>query len=334
MIKYSVIVPAYNAVNTIDACLNALIHQSIPETDYEVIVVDDGSTDKTSEIIKSFPVKYIYQKNHGPASARNHGAREAIGEIILFTDSDCVPISNWLQEMAKPFENIDVVAVKGAYKTSQRSLTARFAQVEFEERFEMLKKADSIDMVDTYSAAFRKKTFWEAGGFDESFPVANNEDTDLSYKLSKMGYKMVFNPNAIVYHLNHPASIKRYARLKFWRGYWRMVVYKRYPDKMVKDTYTPQTLKLQILSLFLSLMCLSLIWLLPHLMLYPLIFSVILFCISTLPFTLLAIKNDAVIGILSPFFISVRAASLGLGIIWGLISILFLSFRARRGISS
>ena len=157
--------------------------------------------------------------------------KEAQGEIILFTDSDCVPSDNWISEMVKPFEDKEVVAVKGAYKTRQKSITARFAQLEFEERFEMLKKAESIDMVDTYSAGYRKDIFLLMGGFDPYFPVANNEDTELSYRMSKLGYKMVFNPDAIVYHLNHPSSIKRYARLKFWRGYWRTVVYKRFQTR-------------------------------------------------------------------------------------------------------
>ena len=249
--KVSVIVPAYNAQKTIGQCIEALLSQKYQRENYEVIVIDDGSTDGTAEIVKTYPVKYLYQRNQGPATARNVGVKEAQGEIILFTDSDCVPSDNWIAEMVKPFEDKEVVAVKGAYKTRQKSLTARFAQLEFEERFEMLKKAESIDMVDTYSAGYRKDIFLLMGGFDPYFPVANNEDTELSYRMSKLGYKMVFNADAIVYHLNHPSSIRRYARLKFWRGYWRTVVYKRFPDKMLKDTYTPQTLKLQILSLFL-----------------------------------------------------------------------------------
>lgn len=320
MIKYSVIVPAYNAGNTIDACLNALTHQSVSNDDYEVIVVDDGSRDDTGAIIKRFPVRYIFQENRGPAAARNHGTKVAEGKIILFTDSDCIPTRDWIDEMVKPFGDPDVIAVKGAYRTSQRSLTARFAQVEFEERFEMLKRADSIDMVDTYSAAFRKDIFRDAGGFDESFPVANNEDTDLSYKLSRLGKKMLFNPDAVVYHLNHPDSIRRYARLKFWRGYWRMVVYKRYPDKMLRDTYTPQTLKLQILFLFLSLICLPFMQLAPRAAFYTLIFSIASFGLATLPFTRLSVSRDIPVGLLSPLFLSLRAASIGLGILWGLMS--------------
>ncbi len=320
MIKYSVIVPAYNATNTIEACLKALLHQSIDRNEYEVIVVDDGSIDRTSEIVKPFSIHYFYQKNQGPATARNKGAQEAKGEIILFTDSDCVPENNWIEEMVRPFDDPKVIAIKGAYKTNQKALIARFAQIEFEERFEMLKKTESIDMVDTYSAGYRKSIFHSFGGFDSSFPVANNEDTELSYKMSQAGHKMVFNPDAIVYHLNHPDSIKKYGRLKFWRGYWRMVVYKRYPNKMLKDSYTPQTLKIQILFLFLFLIGLPLMWLLPYLIFYPLIFSMLGFVLSALPLTLFALKKELSVGILSPFFVSIRSFSLGLGIIWGIVS--------------
>lgn len=319
MILYSVIIPAYNAQNTVAQCLDALDKQDVPKINYEIIVVDDGSTDETPDIVQRFPVRYFRQSNQGPATARNKGAREARGDIILFTDSDCVPLHNWIEEMARSFDDQTVMAAKGAYLTKQKSLTARFAQVEFEERFEMLKKVESIDMIDTYSAGYRKSVFLSLGGFDPSFPVANNEDTDLSYKMSHAGFKMVFNPKAIVYHLNHPDSIRKYARLKFWRGYWRMVVYKKYPDKMFKDSYTPQTLKLQILFSFLFLACLPL-WFLTHFMLYPLVVSFVFFILFMLPFAMVAVKHDMAIAVLSPFFLFLRSVSLGLGIIWGVTS--------------
>jgi len=319
MIRYSVIVPAYNAEKTISECLGALTRQSLDAAEYEIIVVDDGSRDGTAKIVKTFPVRYLHQPNKGPAAARNHGSHVARGLIILFTDSDCVPAPDWLEKMTGSFADPDVVAVKGAYRTNQRSLFARFAQVEFEERFEMLKRVASIDMVDTYSAAYRTDVFRQVGGFDESFPVANNEDTELSYKLSRMGRKMVFNPDAVVFHLNHPDSLRRYARLKFWRGYWRMVVYRRYPDKMMKDSYTPQTLKLQILFLFLAAGWLPAMLLWPKVVVCPLSATILLYGLSMAPFALLAIRRDPVIGMLSPFFLSIRAASLGLGFLWGVL---------------
>jgi len=207
------------------------------------------------------------------------------------------------------------MAVKGAYRNDQRSLTARFAQVEFEERFEMLKKVETIDMVDTYSAGLRRREFLDLGGFNTSFPAANNEDTELSYRMSALNYRMVFNPQAIVRHLNHPASIAKYARLKFWRGYWRMVVYKKFPGKMIKDTYTPKTLKLQVLFLYLTLaLCLPAVFF--NSMLFPLVLSLIILVLLTLPFTAFALKRDFSVGLFSPLLLMIRAASLGAGMIW------------------
>lgn len=318
--KVSVIVPAYNSEKYIDHCIRALLEQTCRREDYEVVIVDDGSSDKTAEIVNAYPVRYIYQKNQGPAAARNRGVNEAKGEIILFTDSDCVPTRNWIEEMTRPFNSADIAAVKGAYLTKQREIIARLAQVEFEERFEMLKRAESIDMVDTYSAGFKKKIFQQLGGFDTTFHVANNEDTDLSYRMSKHGFKMVFNPDATVYHLKHPDSVKKYARLKFWRGYWRMVVYKRFPDKMLKDTYTPQTLKLQILMLLLFILSIPLAVLYPELGRYPLFITFLIFGLLLLPFGILAVRKDPPVAVFVPFFLILRAASLGTGMFWGIVA--------------
>ncbi|MBI5815252.1 MAG: glycosyltransferase [Nitrospinae bacterium] len=313
--RASVVVPAFNAERSIGQCLSALAAQTCPAGSYEVIVVDDGSTDATGEIARKFPIKYIRQDNAGPATARNRGAKEAAGEIILFTDSDCVPEPGWIEQMTRPFADPAVVAVKGAYGAGQEGLTARFAQVEFEERFEMLKKAESIDMVDTYSAAFRSSDFRETGGFDQSFPHANNEDTDLSYKLSAAGKKMVFNPDAKVKHLGHPGSPWKYARLKFWRGYWRMVVYKRHPGKMVKDTYTPQTLKLQIALIFAAA-GLGALCPVSHPAGWASLVLLIAFAASTVPFTIFAFRRDAAVGALAPAFLALRAAAIGCGILY------------------
>ncbi|MBI5205634.1 MAG: glycosyltransferase family 2 protein [Nitrospirae bacterium] len=106
----SVVIPAYNAQKTIAACLDSLMKQDYPG-DYEVIVVDDGSSDSTPDIISGYErVRLMKQANAGPAAARNKGAMDAKGEIILFTDSDCVPEGNWITEMMAPFkDNKDVV---------------------------------------------------------------------------------------------------------------------------------------------------------------------------------------------------------------------------------
>jgi GT2 family glycosyltransferase len=314
-LRYSVVVPAYNAEATLRPCLGALQRQSVGREQYEVLVVDDGSTDATAGIAGGFPVIVIRQRNRGPAAARNHGARRAQGGIILFTDADCVPAEDWIEQMTKPFADETVVAVKGAYRTAQRSLTARFCQVEFEERFELLARAESIDMVDTYAAAFRAEVFRRMNGFDESFPVANNEDTDLSYRLSAAGHRMAFSPGAVVYHLRHPDTLRRYFRQKFWRGYWRMIVYRRHPGKMVQDTYTPQTLKFQVLTLAAAAaaapagLLFAPAW-------YLAAGSFLLFLVSTAPFAVLAARRDPAVAALSPLFLALRAAAIGSGVLW------------------
>ena len=170
-------------------------------------------------------------------------------------------------------------------------------------------------MVDTYSAAFRSEVFRGMHGFDESFPVANNEDTDLSYRLSAAGLRMVFNPNAVVFHLRHPDSLRRYLRQKFWRGYWRMVVYRRFPEKMARDTYTPQSLKIQVLALFgAAFLLLVGAAFRPALGIAALLLGV--FVATTVPFALAAAKRDRAVAALSPLLLALRAATIGCGIVY------------------
>jgi cellulose synthase/poly-beta-1,6-N-acetylglucosamine synthase-like glycosyltransferase len=310
-ISYSVIIPAYNAGKTLPDTLIALKHQSVSPDDYEVIVVDDGSTDETAALAHRFGASCISQPNRGPAAARNHGVRMAKGDIILFTDADCIPDWDWIRQMTLPFQNERTVGVKGAYRTRQTEFAARFAQYEFEDRYDLLKKVAAIDMVDTYSAAFRREVFITIGFFDESFPVANNEDTELSYRLCAAGYLLEFNPKALVYHL-HPDSFAKYLRLKFKRGYWRMVVYRKYPKKAFKDSYTPVTIKLQTLTAALSLVAIFFSLAFPKL----LTVAVLLFLgimASSAAFSIKTFKKDPAVGLMSPAVVLGRAMAFALG---------------------
>jgi len=314
-VRFSVVVPAYNAADSIASCLNALENQTMPADTYEVIVVDDGSRDRTAEIVKAFSCTYAHQPNRGPAAARNRGAALARGDIILFTDADCIAQENWIEEMVRPFGDTRVTAVKGAYKTKQHSLAARFAQIEFEDRYDLLKRSVSIDMVDTYAAAFNRRVFLDMGGFDENFPVANNEDTDLSYRLATAGHMMLFSPEACVYH-THPDTVIKYLRLKFGRGYWRMIVYRRYPEKAVKDSYTPKAVKIQTLLMALSFPVFLLSLAFPQLF-----FGVAVLwagvCLSSVPFALKALQKDFWAGIASPAIIFMRAVVFAAGSLLG-----------------
>src|ERR1700758_5194533 len=115
----SIIIPTFNGAAHIGNCLDALIKQA-ERQGTEILVVNDGSTDNTVEVVSRYRgVRLITQSNAGPAAARNRGALEAKGSIVLFTDDDCVPMADWQSAMLEPFADANVVGVKGVYRTHQ-----------------------------------------------------------------------------------------------------------------------------------------------------------------------------------------------------------------------
>jgi len=314
--KASIIIPAYNAEKTIAKCLDSMASQSF--NDFEVIVVDDGSNDRTAAVVKAFPnVRLVRQKNSGPAVARNLGAGKAKGEILVFTDSDCVADRNWLQGMLKPFGKSEVAGVQGKYKSRQKELIARLIQLEIEARHEKMQKREFIDFIGTYSAAYKKKLFEKMNGFDTSFPIASGEDTDLSFRMNKAGHKMVFNQEAFVFH-SHPTSLWKYLKIKFFRAFWRTKVYKSHREKMVKDSYTSQTVKLQALLFFLLFPAAAAALLLPALS-FLLVANAVALLLTTIPFTVWVIQKDKAVGVVSPAVIMLRTGAFGLGLAAGTI---------------
>ncbi len=322
----SVIIPAYNAQNTIEKCLITILNQKTT-LKYEVIVVNDGSSDKTPQILEHYSekIKIINQENAGPADARNKGASVAKGEIFVFIDSDCALESNYLHEITLPIidgYNKNIVGVQGRYKTKQEKAIARFCQQEIEERYNIYKKNQTIFMIGTYAAAYRKDIFLNMGMFDTRFPIASGEDAALSLKIAEHGYKLVFQNTAICYHI-HPESAKKYYRQKFSRSYWRNLLYKMYPKKMIKDYYTPQLLKLQVflsLLIYPQLLILLLSIVLSKellVIMVTILFTFTAFFISIIPLMILTFKNDPAITVYVPLFSLIRAFALANGLISG-----------------
>jgi len=315
-----VIVPAYNAAPTIRCCIGALGNQSVPRDDYEIIVVDDGSTDETAEIVRSLGVRYVSQANCGPASARNLGVAHARGEILLFTDADCEPMHDWIEAMSKNLLDPEIVGAKGVYRTQQKELVARFVQLEYEEKYDKMRKERYIDFIDTYSAAYRKNAFTANGGFDPTFPKASGEDVEFSFRLARKGYRMVFAPQAIVNH-HHVDNLKGYLRRKYYVGYWRVLMYRRHPGKMLADSHTPQMLKIQVG--LAPIMVLTLAAALFQPVFLPVTIGLaILFLLTTLGFCRQAIRKDRLVALLSPFLLLARASALSLGFLVGLVGLI------------
>ena len=313
--KYSVVIPVYNGEKTLKTCLIALENQTVSRNEYEVIVVDDGSTDSSGKLAKAGANHYFYQENQGPAAARNLGAQKAAGDYILFTDSDCEPTEQWLEQMVRPFkDNADIVGVKGAYLSKQKEIMARFVQIEYESRYEFMKKYEYIDFIDTYAAAYKKDIFLQFNGFDSDFPIAMTEDTELSYRIAAAGHKMVFNPDAIVYH-HHPTSFSYYMKRKYRAAYWRMLAVKKNRDKIKGDTHTPNDIKCQILSL--PVVFFGIIVMAASGNISVLFVGILLFLMSCYAFMRHAMMKDHLVSILSPFIIGARTIAYTTGLSLG-----------------
>ncbi|MFH1742004.1 MAG: glycosyltransferase [bacterium] len=324
----TIIIPVYRGNGIIERCLNAI---SLQETEYsmELIVVDDGSDDRTVQIVEewiqrhtgtseaSWDARLIKQPHRGPAAARNLGAREARGAILLFTDADCEPCPDWVDNMMLPFQNSEICGAKGVYETRQTNWVARLVQVEYQEKYDRMQRFDSIDFIDTYAAAFRRDVFLSLGGFDESFPTASVEDQEFSFRMAERGYRMTFVPDARVVH-HHAATLWRYAVKKFRIAYYKSYLLIRHPDRVKGDTHTPPSLVLQIPLTYalLALVVVAPFRLSASLLIVP-IAAAVLFCMIG---TIRVCRRQAPTLIPRlPLVLVVRSLALGAGLVLGSI---------------
>ena len=329
--RATIIIPAHNAARTIKYCLNALQVQNYPRDAYEIIVVNDGSTDATARIAEGYPITLLtLPMRRGAGAARNLGASAARGDILLFTDADCAPTQTWIREMLAPFDDPRVVGVKGVYRTRQREPLARWVQAEYEEKYVRMLRATAIDFVDTYSAAYRRNVFLANQGFDESFPNASVEDQEFSFRLAKQGHRLIFAPLAVVFH-HHPTTLAAYARRKFRIGYWKVRVHRRHPGKIWCDSHTPQTLKMQVGLLPLLVASLVAAPFVPGAAMLAGGIALVL-ALAMLPLLQFVLWRDSAIAVLAPGLIVVRAAALGTGLIAGVFGEIARSATLKRAL--
>lgn len=232
----SVVVPVYNSEKTILKTLDSLSSQTYKN--FEVIIVDDGSTCPAGQMVKSYSfAKYFYQQNGGPAKARNVGAKLSKGEIICFTDSDCVPEEKWIQKLLDGFTNDDIAVVSGSYGIENKSkMLAQCIHNEILFRHNKL-MPDYPKSFGSYNFAIRRKVFEEVGGFRESYRFASGEDNDLSYKIINSGFRIFFNKECFVRH-HHTEIVSKYLIEQFRHGFWRMKLYLEHPKMARGDDYT------------------------------------------------------------------------------------------------
>ncbi len=212
----SVIIPVYNGAATLRACLASVLAQAYPS--FEVIVVDNNSTDTTADIIKSFgdQVRSVFLAKRGRGNARNAGIAAAHGDSIVFTDCDCIASSDWLACLVAPLLSSSASAVTGFHVAATTDYWARQVQQRDQIYFDRVRNGEWIHHVDTKNFAI-DGTLMRAMLFNES--LQNMEDYDFCLRLTTAGVPISFAPNAVVAH-HHRSSLRAVIATNLSRGYW------------------------------------------------------------------------------------------------------------------
>jgi cellulose synthase/poly-beta-1,6-N-acetylglucosamine synthase-like glycosyltransferase len=235
--RVSVVVCAYNAARTMDACLASLRTLNYP--DYEIIVVNDGSTDSTLAISERHRAIYeadpdaprfvlLSQENKGLSVARNVGAQAATGEIVAYTDSDCVPDPDWLAFLVYKFLRSGFVAVGGPnFPPPEPYLVPAAVAVSPGGPTHVLLNDEVAEHIPGCNMAFTKKALAEVGGFDPLYTAAG-DDVDLCWRLQNRGYAIGFSPAATVWHYRRN-TVKAYLRQQMGYGKAEALLYFKHP---------------------------------------------------------------------------------------------------------
>lgn len=221
----SVIIPTYNRKEMLKKCLKSVLSVNYPKYRYEVIVIDDGSTDGTYEFLMEVAkehqnLRILRQENRGPAAARNLGIRNAKGEILFFTDDDCVVPKDWIKIFLEVFEEYPEIAGVGGYLEAPNEILKSNIFARYESLMsEILYKPRSTGFyiggvetpcVVTNNCAYKKEVLKEVGGFDENFSVAAGEDADLKLRICLKGYKLAYVPIKVEHY--HEYTFNRFIK--------------------------------------------------------------------------------------------------------------------------
>jgi glycosyltransferase involved in cell wall biosynthesis len=242
--KVSIIVPFYNCEQTFRACLNSLNNQSYDN--YEIIIVNNNSNDGSLDIAKDFIKKnpkiiLLTEMKKGRGAARRSGEIISSGEIILMTDSDCILPPDWVKEMTWPIINLETEAVQGSEDSIDTSFWSMNIQKESERKnkdITLLSSLNILGMIDTKNFAIRRDILEKIGFSSNNYTRGN--DNDLSIKLSKTNFSVLFNKKSIVSH-NHPNSFKKTSQKYFQSGYWVAKITKDNLDYLARTNFPKNT---------------------------------------------------------------------------------------------
>ena len=242
---YSIVIPTYNRAESLIKILENLVNQTIPPARYEIIIVDDGSTDDTesqiSRLCQSFggqakpEIRYLKTENGGPAKARNKGIKESKGKFVFFTDDDCAVPKDWMETILAGFKKYPDVAGVGGWiwppeGELEKSAVSRFLHFEsffghpivgsYIRSHEILSNDPLMCFgnfaYNTANVCYKKEALRTVGGFREDFYWPGSEDNELAFRIASAGHSLLYLP----FHVIHPKamSLPEFIRLHFRRG--------------------------------------------------------------------------------------------------------------------
>lgn len=223
----SLIIPVRNGEKTLEQCLDCIVRQDCEN--YEIVIIDNGSTDRTKEIINTFAqhfsnISYVFESKLGRGQARNAGVAAANGEVIAMTDVDCLVEKDWLSRLTGPILNNEAIATSGFEKDAIGNYWSRMRQAEDWRFIQEKIKGNHIDHLDTKNFAIRADVLKRLR-FDPELVAF--EDWDLFIRLKLEGIPINFIENLLVAHY-HDSSVKDLVDTQFVRGENACMVISKY----------------------------------------------------------------------------------------------------------
>jgi len=244
----SLVVPVYNGELTIADVLRGISGLNYPEDKVEVIVVDDGSSDGTVQIVKEYPVALIQKEHGGYPSTMNAGARVAKGEIVVIVDADIYLAQDWLNTIVAEFKDSKVGIVSGYIATKPTAgFWARIVGFESEDRYDRM-KSGYVDFITSASTAYRRDVFEQVGFFNEA--LRRGSDEDLAQRVLRAGWKIVLQKDAVCYHEWVP-SLGKYFRNQVLNMVYQIKNFLWSPELMRGKEQHPVSLYVPLILAFL-----------------------------------------------------------------------------------
>lgn len=256
--RASIIIPVHNGGRTIAQTARACLEQDFPAEEFEVIVVDDGSTDDTVKQLRPFPVQIIAQANAGVAVARNAGASRARGAVLLFLDADCAPPKDALSRLVSEVEENSHVGLVGGIYASATDSSVIARAINEEIRYRHMRGGSLVHHVGGFCMTIPADLFEAIGGFDSHYLRA--QDHELCAQVSNEGREIRVIKEVAFAH-NHSRTLGEWLRNQYLQAHYRSSSVIRHSAVLGSDGYVNHRDWFSLLLGALTIGLLPIIWL-------------------------------------------------------------------------